>query len=155
MPSACDRCPGAPLMGDCSTSSTNWDSLPASLRTSSWPSLHDGHARRVIAAVFEPFQAVEDDRRRVTRPDISDNSTHEGSSDLYCKHAHERMLRARLPPSGDRPPVPIAVVWLRSLTTSLPFPRAFACAVARAGLCASVILGGKEERVMAHPEGFR
>ena len=36
----------------------------------------NGDARRVIAAVFEAFQALEDNRNSLPLPDITDNSTH-------------------------------------------------------------------------------
>ena len=37
---------------------------------------HDGHARRVVAAVLEPPQPVDENRHNVFGPDISDDSAH-------------------------------------------------------------------------------
>jgi len=34
------------------------------------------NARRVVAAIFKALQAIQDDRRRVTRSDVSNDSTH-------------------------------------------------------------------------------
>ena len=36
----------------------------------------DGDARRIVAAIFEALQAVEDQRDNLLRADISDNSAH-------------------------------------------------------------------------------
>ena len=40
------------------------------------PVLDHGNAGRIIAAIFEPTQAVHDDLRGVSRPNVTDDSTH-------------------------------------------------------------------------------
>jgi hypothetical protein len=43
--------------------------------------LQDRQAGRVVAAVFQPFQSVQDDRRGVTRPDVTYNTAHGNPSE--------------------------------------------------------------------------
>ena len=38
--------------------------------------LNDGDARRIIAAIFQPAQPVQDDLGRVARADVTDDTTH-------------------------------------------------------------------------------
>src|ERR1700693_6317627 len=44
-----------------------------------------GYAGRVVAAVFQFPQALDDDRNNFFRPDITDNAAHERGSYLYFK----------------------------------------------------------------------
>ena len=42
--------------------------------------LQHGDAGRIIATVFQPFEAVHDNRGRVARPDVANYSTHVGGT---------------------------------------------------------------------------
>src|SRR5204862_7718857 len=44
-----------------------------------------GDSRRVVAAIFEPPQAVDENRHDVLRSDVADNSTHRVSSRAWPK----------------------------------------------------------------------
>ena len=56
--------------------SSSRDSLPALRRKSMIAVVHHGHARRVVAAVFEPPQSVDEDRDDFLRSDVADNPAH-------------------------------------------------------------------------------
>ena len=45
---------------------------------------HDGDARRIVAAVFEALQAVEDQRDDAFRSDVSDDSAHLNNAPRRC-----------------------------------------------------------------------
>ena len=53
---------------------------PACLATRIPPVAEDRDARRVVAAVLEPGQALEDDRGRLLAADVADDSTHDVAS---------------------------------------------------------------------------
>ena len=56
--------------------SSRFDSLPALRRRSTCAVAHDRHARRIVAAVLEPPQAVDEHRHDFFRPDVSDDAAH-------------------------------------------------------------------------------
>ena len=64
-PSACGRARSAPRAVRRASFSTSRSSLPSALTVSSSPSLHDHHARRVVAAILEPPQPVHQKRHHL------------------------------------------------------------------------------------------
>ena len=68
--------PYTPASGSASQHLLEGDSLPALRRTSTAPSLDDRDAGRIVAAVFEPPQPLDQDRHDLLCPDVADDSAH-------------------------------------------------------------------------------
>ncbi len=83
-----ERLPGE-LLGQPVELALGADGLEAALA-------HHGDARRVVAAVLEPAQAVDEPRHDVARADVSDDSTHGATPCRFARSA------AGDPPSRDR-----------------------------------------------------
>ena len=77
-PSACARCPACreASAGSCRSSSRT---LPLALVYAQLAVARAGDARGVVAAVFEPMQSLDQDRRRVALADIADDSAHDAA----------------------------------------------------------------------------
>ncbi len=107
----------------------------------------DSETGRVVAAVFEPLQAIENDRCRIPRPDISDDSTHRDSSDSSICHC-EGEARSNLLITGD-----CFAKYARS-DRLYATPCLFVRAITQAALQQGLIFGGKDKTGDGAPEGL-
>ena len=68
--------PERPASGDRSSLSSRFRSLPSARRRVRWPSSSVATPGRVVAAIFEPLQRVEQERRRRPRTQYPDDPAH-------------------------------------------------------------------------------
>ena len=101
------------------------------------PILQHCQPGRVIAAVFQAFQTAQNNRRRVTRPDITYYSTHKRFPPKQVVTYH--VLR-----------ITLYVIRCENLPLSMLLP-----AQSLVLCCRGVLIWRERLRVMAHPEGFR